>query len=332
MKHTTKIFVNGAWIGCCDEPVKIISIMKLHRRNNMIDIYTSLAFNIKKNEINICTDAGRPIRPLFYMMADNKISYERKNVLTAYENNTITWNNIVYGFGKEKNVLDKECKIIITPKSVESLVENSAVVDYIDTAEGDTLLLAQSKIDRENYQKNRVTHCEIHPSLIFGLMANQIIFPENNPYPRDAFSCGQSKQAVSLYNSNFQNRFDKSCFVLNYGQIPLTKSRYLKYATNEQHPYGENAIVAIMCYSGYNVEDAVILNEGSLKRGLFRTTYYNTYQTFEELEKMGNMTVEKKFMNVLEKDIVGLKPGYDYQQLDPKSGLIKENSEVLKKQ
>ena len=331
MKHTTKIFVNGAWIGCCDEPVKIISIMKLHRRNNMIDIYTSLAFNIKKNEINICTDAGRPIRPLFYMMADNKISYERKNVLTAYENNTITWNNIVYGFGKEKNVLDKECKIIITPKSVESLVENSAVVDYIDTAEGDTLLLAQSKIDRENYQKNRVTHCEIHPSLIFGLMANQIIFPENNPYPRDAFSCGQSKQAVSLYNSNFQNRFDKSCFVLNYGQIPLTKSRYLKYATNEQHPYGENAIVAIMCYSGYNVEDAVILNEGSLKRGLFRTTYYNTYQTFEELEKMGNMTVEKKFMNVLEKDIVGLKPGYDYQQLDPKSGLIKENSEVTEK-
>ena len=124
-------------------------------------------------------------------------------------------------------------------------------------------------------------------------MANQIIFPENNPYPRDAFSCGQSKQAVSLYNTNFQNRFDKSCFVLNYGQIPLTKSRYLKYATKEQHLTVKYAIVAIMCYSGYNVEDAVILNEGSLKRGLFRTTYYNTYQTFEELEKMGNMTVEK---------------------------------------
>ena len=62
--------------------------MKLHRRNNMIDIYTSLAFNIKK-EINICTDAGRPIRPLFYMMADNKISYERKNVLNKYKNNNL---------------------------------------------------------------------------------------------------------------------------------------------------------------------------------------------------------------------------------------------------
>ena len=74
-------------------------------------------------------------------------------------------------------------------------------------------------------------------------MANQVIYPENNPYPRDAFSCCQSKQGVSLYNSNYHNRFDKSCFVLNYGQIPLTKSRYLKYVTEEQHPYGENAIV-----------------------------------------------------------------------------------------
>ena len=86
-----------------------------------------------------------------------------------------------------------------------------------------------------------------------------------------------------------------------------------------------------MCYSGYNVEDAVIINEGSLKRGLFRTTYYNTYQAFEEIEKTGNIIVEKKFMNVLDKNIQGLKPGYDYQHLDNKSGIIKENSKVTEK-
>ena len=119
-----------------------------------------------------------------------------------------------------------------------------------------------------------ITHEEIHPSLILGIMANQIIFPENNPYPRNAFSCGQAKQGVSLYHSNFQNRIDKSSLILNYAQVPLTKSRYLNYATNEQHGYGENAIVAVMCYSGFNVEDAVILNKGSLDRGLFRTTKY----------------------------------------------------------
>jgi len=328
MKYTTKVFVNGAWIGCTHNPLRIRDIMKLHRRNNMIDIYTSISFDVKNNEISICTDAGRPMRPLFYIMNDD-ISYERENVLKAYENNSITWENIVHGFGnKKKDVLEDDCKISITEKSVEALIRDSSIVEYIDIPEGNNMLLAKSQDKREEYKTKRITHCEIHPSLILGLMANQIIFPEHNPLPRDLFSCGQSKQGVSLYNSNYHNRFDKSCFVLNYGQIPLTKSRYLDYATNEQHPYGENAIVAIMCYSGYNVEDAVIFNEGSLKRGLFRTTYYNTYEAFEELEKMGSVNVEKKFMDVLDNNVIGLKPGYNYQDLDKKSGIIKENTVV----
>ena len=95
------------------------------------------------------------------------------------------------------------------------------------------------------------THVEIHPSLLLGVMGNQIIFPANNQLPRDLFSCGQSKQAVSLYHSNFQNRIDKMGVILNYGQMPLIKSRYLEYINNEEHPYGENVVVAIMCYGGY---------------------------------------------------------------------------------
>jgi len=330
MKYTTKVFINGAWIGCVSDPFKIVNIMRLHRRNNMIDIYTSIAFNIKNNEISICSDAGRPMRPLFYFM-NSMISYEREKVLKLYDDNSISWENIIYGFNKTKNILEKDCKINLDDKTINSLVENACLVDYLDTLELNNMLLAHSNDKREEYIKKRITHCEIHPSLILGLMANQIIFPENNPYPRDAFSCGQSKQAVSLYHSNFNTRFDKSCFVLNYGQIPLTKSKYLKYTTKEEHPYGENAIVAIMCYSGYNVEDAVIINEASLKRGLFRTTYYNTYQAFEETDKMGNIKVEKKFMNVLDKNISGLKPGYDYQSLDKTSGIIRENSKVTEK-
>ena len=66
-------------------------------------------------------------------------------------------------------------------------------------------------------------------------MGNMIIFPENNQLPRDLFSCGQSKQGVSLYNSNYQNRIDKMGVVLNNGQVPLVKSRYLKYIYNRSH-------------------------------------------------------------------------------------------------
>ena len=158
-------------------------------------------------------------------------------------------------------------------------------------------------------------------------MANQIIFPENNPYPRNAFSCGQGKQAVSLFHSNYRNRLDKTALLLNYGQIPLTKSRYYDYATKNEHPYGENAIVAIMCYSGFNVEDAVIVNKGSLDRGLFKTTKYAMYETHEEMENVGDSNINTRFMDINNNNVIDKKTGYDYTKLDS-NGLIKINSIV----
>ena len=95
--------------------------------------------------------------------------------------------------------------------------------------------------------------------------------------------------------------------------------------------YGENAMVAIMCYSGYNVEDAVIINGGSLKRGLFRTTYYNMYEDYEESSKIGNTNVDSQFMNIENNNVLGIREGYDYSKLDEETGLIKENTIVNEK-
>ena len=132
------------------------------------------------------------------------------------------------------------------------------------------------------------------------------------------------KQAVSLYHSNYQNRIDKMGVVLNTGQVPLVKSRYIDKINNEEHPYGVNVIVAIMCYGGYNVEDAILFNGGSLERGIFRTTYYNMYESYEESSKVANTTIDSKFGNIEDENVIGLKPGFDYGDLD-KYGIIKEN-------
>jgi DNA-directed RNA polymerase beta subunit len=169
------------------------------------------------------------------------------------------------------------------------------------------------------------THIEIHPSLLLGIMGNQIVFPENNQLPRDLFSCGQSKQGVSLYNTNYQNRIDKMGVVLNNGQIPLVKSRYLKYIYNEEHSYGVNAIVAIGCYGGYNVEDSILFNEGSINRGMFNTTYFNMYEAREESTKVAGSNVDSKFVNVETLNVIGKRPGYEYSHLDS-NGLITENT------
>ena len=159
-------------------------------------------------------------------------------------------------------------------------------------------------------------------------MGNSIIYPESNQLPRNSFSCGQSRQAVSVYHSNSQMRMDKMGVTLNYGQTPLIKSRYLDYINREEQPYGVNAIVAIMSYTGYNVEDAILINEGSVKRGIFRTNYYTTYEAREESSKVSGSNVNSFFTNIESKpNVKGVKDGFDYSKLDS-YGLVKENTPI----
>jgi len=102
----------------------------------------------------------------------------------------------------------------------------------------------------------------------------------------------------------------------------------LEYINREEMPYGENPIVAIMSYSGYNMEDSILINEASLKRGFFNTTYYTTYESHEEINESNEGKSETKFVNMeIESNIVGIKSGYDYSKLD-KYGLIREGTEV----
>ena len=140
---------------------------------------------------------------------------------------------MISGFTKKKKEVDdiNICNIyddvdsIYNVKTLETLLPNNAVIEYIDNSEEEGALIAMhsSKLPEKSY-----THLEIHPSLILGIMGNQVVFPENNQLPRDLFACGQMKQAVSLYHSNYQVRIDKMGVVLNNGQIPLVKSRYLE--------------------------------------------------------------------------------------------------------
>ena len=324
----TKVFINGSWIGMTNNPLNLVSAMRYHKRCSVIDKYISIRFDYIKNEILICTDAGRACRPLFYMKGseydradDETMSYTNPLFFKKIEDNTITWKELTCGI--ELNTL-KKFENVLNIKKIEN---NMGILEFIDTQEAEGIVLAKHNDLPDTFVKKRITHKEIHSSLILGLMANQIIFPENNPYPRNAFSCGQGKQAVSLFHSNYRNRLDKTALLLNYGQIPLTKSRYYDYATKNEHPYGENAIVAIMCYSGFNVEDAIIVNKGSLDRGLFKTTKYAMYETHEEMENIGDSKINTRFMDINNNNVIDKKSGYDYTKLDS-NGLIKINTIV----
>ena len=339
LANNTKVFVNGIWIGVIDKPISsdgeigLVEMLKLYRRNGVIPAFTSISFSYEHNEVYIYTDAGRLTRPIYYI--DKGVqSYNRKDFVEKLNDGSITWTQVVSGLKKKSdeafNIKNnklydlKELYNDIGESVISVLQKNKSIVDYVDTAEEETALIA---INPDDLKKSKYyTHMEIDPSLILGVMVNQIIYPENNPFPRDSFSCGQSKQAVSVYHSNYQMRIDKMGVILNYGQIPLIKSRYMEYINNEEQPYGINAIVAIMSYTGYNVEDAILINEGSVARGIFRTTYYSMYEAREESSKVTGST-SSKFANIQKNNVVKLKQGFDYSFLDD-HGLVKENTEL----
>ena len=345
----SKIVLNGLWIGVTTNHVVLLDDLKLHRRHALIPITTSITYHYSKNTIEIFTDGGRLMRPIFYF--DNLLksfAFENEkewsaisSIIDKYEilkstGNTkdSLWNKLTCGFHEK---IDEKFdpfhgKVYkwedLYSEKVESNRTKKAILEYIDANETESSLIAlNSKVKYRD--PKQYTHMELHESTILGVMSNMVIYPQHNPLSRNCFSCGQSKQAVSLYHTNFQMRMDKTAVVLNYGQVPLVKSEYLQHINQEEMPYGENAVVAIMCYTGYNVEDAILVNEASLKRGLFRTTYYSTYETHEEKEvKNGELITEKIFGNIQNEDnIIGTTIGYDYNKLD-NNGLIPENTPV----
>jgi len=333
--RSTKVFVNGKWIGIIDKPLELLNQMRLYRRNGILPYHTSLTFNYETNELYFLTDAGRLIRPIYYI-SSGKISYDRKDMLEIISSKKLTWQELVSGIKKKPDGFNYQNNIIYSldniypdmskdPEIIKNVLEkNKSAIEYMDSNEAEAAYIAVEPANLKN--SKYYTHLEIDPSLLLGVMGNQIIYPENNPSSRNAFSCGQSKQAVSVYHTNFASRIDKSGILLNYGQIPLIKSRYLEYFNKEEQPYGVNTIVAIMSYTGYNVEDAILINKGSIDRGLFRTTYLSMYEDHEESSKVTGLK-NSKFANVDNNNVIKKKKTHDYSYLD-EFGLIKEGTEL----
>jgi DNA-directed RNA polymerase II subunit RPB2 len=348
--YQTKVFVNGAWIGVVVDPELVVDRIKTCRRLSFIPAHISCSWDIKFREIQIFTDGGRACRPVYYYNHDKQaFAFQaNKTIMKILKERKFNWKELVGGFGIKRinynefyntddmSSIMKLYDNLSEGTTFERMAPRMAVLEYIDASEENNALFAFRPDDKVKDGGAQFTHSDIHPSLMFGVMGNLISFPENNQLPRNTFSCSQSKQAVSLYNTSFLQRFDKMGVVLNAGQIPLVKTRYLKYFNNEQNPYGQNAIVAIMCYNGYNVEDSILFNEGSIKRGLFRTSYYNMYETREDSKQLSGERVDSRVVNMndyqQQNTVVnaGRGEGYDYSNLDA-NGLIIENTMVTEK-
>ena len=269
-----KVFVNGSWIGVTHTPMELYDDMKQKKYKGIINIYTSIVFDFPRMEIRICSDGGRMTRPVL-RVRNNRVLIT-KEIIAKLKSKELCWNDLLTDTKLEESVIE----YIDPDEQNVSLIALRSKGKYLHSVsdlfnESTTTAAANNHI-MANCSKIRYTHCEIHPSTLFGVLASCVPFPDYNQAPRNTYQCAMAKQAIGISAMNYDKRMDKTAYTLNYPTRALVETRMMDFLQLHKISSGCQIHVAIMSYTGYNQEDSVLINKGSIDRGLFLATIYHT--------------------------------------------------------
>jgi DNA-directed RNA polymerase II subunit RPB2 len=313
------VFVNAGIVGYTTRPLMLRGVIKLMKWTGCLPATTSIGFSIRERRVFVFLDEGRPVRPLIHLGQNGAIPVD---VIRAAK----TWQELVTGNYKgtagRAELTDffdplKEKEAPSLEAYRDELVPHAGVIEYVDPYEANESYVACFP---EHIHPD-TSHLEIHPSTIFGLMTSVIPYANHNQSPRNQLSCSQSKQGVSVYATNFNNRFDNQVHVLSYAEAPIVRTHYYDYVAGGNMGYGQNIVLAMGCFSGYNQEDGIVMNADAIQRGLFHSASYRSYEAFEEDDPQSHTST--RIANPANMPAwTKLKAGVDYSKLDER-GIIR---------
>ncbi|USN45604.1 MAG: DNA-directed RNA polymerase subunit B [Candidatus Woesearchaeota archaeon] len=274
----TDVFLNSIYVGTVKNRDDFIEKVVTERRMNRLPGMLNIENDDVRDRVYIELDHGRVVRPLI-VVREGKSTLTDKHV-EQLERNEISFSDLV----------------------------KQGVVEYLDAAEEENALVAFADEDITPEH----THLELAPFAVLGLNAAMVPFGHHCHGVRLSQGSKNQKQAVGYYAANYQVRMDMDVNLLHYPQLPLVSTMMYDVSEYEKHPHGQNLIVAVMTYKGYNMEDAIVINKSSVDRGLGRSTYFRPLAA-EELRYSGGLVDE---IGVPDKEVKGYRSERDYRNLE----------------
>jgi DNA-directed RNA polymerase subunit B' len=280
------IYVNGRFVGTHKDPERVVKRLRELRRAGIIHSEVNVRFDPLTNEVFINTDRGR-VRHPYIVVKDGKPLLDAV-LLEKLKKGEISWDDLV----------------------------KQGVIEYLDAEEEENAYIALS----EDEVTDKHTHLEIDPSTIFGVVVSMLPYPEYNSSPRITMAASMAKQSLGLYAENYVNRFDTRVYVMYYPQKPMVNTEAYRALHMERRAAGQNAIVALIAYKGYNLEDAIIINKGAVDRGFARVAMFRTYET-EEIHYPGG---HKDKIEIPDPSVLGYRGEGAYSKLDEDGIVVPE--------
>lgn len=285
----TDIFLNEKFIGTTESAKDFVKQLRSERRKGALPLELNFYADEDFDEIYLDSTRGRARRPLIVVEGG-------KPKLT------------------EKHIQDLKAGEIKWEKLVKE-----GMIEYVDAAEEENCYIS---LHDEELTKEH-THQEIGPIVILGLVTSLIPYSNFGGSSRLIRGSKIQKQSLGLYAANFLLRMNTDVNVLHYPQMPITKSFMHDVTDFDKHPAGQNIVIALMSYEGYNMEDAIILNKASVDRGLARSTYFKPFAA-EELRYQGGLVDE---VAIPDKEVKGYRSEKDYRLLE-EDGIVYTGAKV----